>query len=122
MLNNTKELNNIADVWIKAHKSDNFIDSELDWTLPSSDPNKCLDVILKVLEKIDTVSDNDLFSALAAGPLEDLLHENGEFIVDRIDIFARQNPDFRRLLNGVWDSEVDESVKSKLSKYMTERW
>ena len=37
-----------------------------------------------------------LFSILAAGPLDDLLHEHGSAMIDKIDTTARINPKFRK--------------------------
>jgi len=124
-----REIEDIAEEWIKVWSDgkipavgDGVSESILDWELPREQPEKCFDIILVVLEKIKHQTDNRLLSILAAGPLEDLLHENGGKVVDRVEINARKNPLFRKLLNGVWDSEVKESVKSQLSKYMDERW
>lgn len=123
------EIEDIAEEWFKVWSDgktpavgDGVSESILDWDLPREQPEKCLDIILVVLEKIKNQPDNKLLSILAAGPLEDLLHENGEKVVNRVETNARKNPLFRKLLNGVWDSEVNESVKNQLSKYMKERW
>ncbi len=123
------EIEQIADKWLDAWSGGNIAavcpengDSELDWDLPNDDPQKCLDVILVVLKKISNESDNRLLGLLAAGPLEELLQMNGEIVVDRVDEYARKDPLFRKLLNGVWDSEVKDSVKKQLLKYRGERW
>ena len=119
---NKSNIEKIADNWIKVQLSDSYSDSALDLDLPFNHPNLCFNVILNILEKIDTVPDNKLFSVLAAGPLDDLLHEHGSVMIDKIDTTARINPKFRKLLNGVWDSELDNSIKNRLSKYMVDRW
>ena len=123
------EIEQIAEQWIEAWSEGKVAavcpddgDSALDWDLPRQDPHKSLDAILVVLSKISNASDNRLLGLLAAGPLEDLLHENGESVVKRIEENAKNNPSFKKLLNGVWDSEVKESVKTQLAKYMNERW
>ena len=116
------DIETMANTWIDIKSSNSTAESELDWELPYENPDKCLDVILKILGQIDPNPKNKLFSALAVGPLEDLLHENGNKVIDRIDEVARKNPNFKKLLNGVWYSEVDESIQERLSQYMTERW
>ena len=118
----TNEIEKLADEWIEARTTHGSLEnSVLDWELPFSNPEVCLKVIVRVLEKIDTTTDNDIFGILAAGPLEDLLTENGEAVVDRVETLARRNPEFRKLLNGIYDSDVKETVKSKLSRYMEKR-
>ncbi|MCB2115460.1 MAG: hypothetical protein KDE00_03975 [Rhodobacteraceae bacterium] len=39
---------------------------------------------------------------LAAGPLEDLIADHGETVIDRIEHAARHSPRFRFALTGVW--------------------
>jgi len=116
------EITRIADNWITLRSNDAFSDSELDLELPFNQPDVCLDVILNILEKIDAIPENKVFDILAAGPLEDLLHEHGNAIIDKVEILAKTNPKFRKLLNGVWDSELEHSIKDKLAKYMVDRW
>lgn len=94
-----REIDNIADEWIEAWSNEKIAavgegvsDSKLDWDLPRDEPDKCLDTILVVLEKIRDETDNRLIGVLAAGPLEDLLHENGEKIVNRVEEHARKIP------------------------------
>jgi len=45
---------------------------------------------------------------LAAGPLEDLIQYQGESFIGRIEEEARQNPAFRHLLGGAWESGTEE--------------
>jgi len=119
-MSKTFELEKIADNWIEAHLKSEI--TEFDEMSSDNNTDEYLDIILIILEKIDSNTKNKLFSLLAAGPLEELLQENGTKIINRVTVLARQNPEFRLLLNGVWDSEFDVSVKSKLSKYMKNRW
>ncbi|WP_051943746.1 MULTISPECIES: DUF6869 domain-containing protein [Luteibacter] len=58
-------------------------------------------VILHILAKSPP---KEVLGMLAAGPLEDLIHYRGADFIDRIEIRARQDPAFRELLNGVWES------------------
>ncbi|GAB3029269.1 hypothetical protein GCM10027285_09620 [Oleiagrimonas citrea] len=97
-------------------------DSPLDWTLPREEPKRCLEVILEILERIDTSSPNDLLAVLAAGPLEDLLVMNGPAVIDEIETLARQRPPFRRLLNGVWYRRCEPDIRARLAKYLRHRW
>ena len=118
----SNEITRISDNWITLRSNNAYSDSELDFDLPFNKPDMCIDVILNILEKIDIVPENKLFDILAAGPLEDLLQENGHLIIDRVEILARTNPAFRKLLNGVWGNELNNSIKKRLDKYMINRW
>jgi hypothetical protein len=74
-----------------------------------------------VLGRIEDPSSN-LLAVLAAGPLENLLVENGNVVVEQVEELARRSPEFRHLLNGVWDSTIHPEVLSKLAKYRNQRW
>jgi hypothetical protein len=51
---------------------------------------------------------DEVLAVLAAGPLEDLIHYRGDAFIDRIERHARQDPAFRKLLGGVWQSGSEE--------------
>ena len=115
----------IAEEWLLKWSSGKAVKdaySALDFELPRKQPDLCLAAILKVLERIDTTSPNEVLGVLAAGPLEDLLSYNGDHVVDQVDLLARRDPSFRLLLNGVWDSSIAPDVLSRLEKYRGSRW
>ena len=95
--------------------------SALDWELPREQPQLCLESIITVLGRIETPS-SKLLAVLAAGPLEDLLANNANVVIDQVEVLARRSPDFRHLLNGVWDSTIHPEVLSRLAKYRIQRW
>ena len=97
-------------------------ESVLDWELPREQPDLCLAAILEVLGRVDASTPNRLMGVLAAGPLEELLNCNGDAVVDQIDLLARRDPAFRRLLNGVWDSDIKPSILARLAKYRGAPW
>ena len=114
------ELEKIADKWIEAHLKEET--TKFDEIFSDNNPDEYLDVIITILDKIDANIDNKLFRLLAAGPLEDLLQDNGTKVINRVVVLARQSPNFRKLLNGVWDYDFQESVKLELVKYMQDKW
>lgn len=123
------QLNSIANKWINAWSNgktpavgEGVSECDLDWGIPREKPEDCLDIILIILGKIQNEGNDKLLSVLAAGPLVDLLTENGKQVVERVEECARKDPLFRKLLNGVWDNDINEDVKSQLSKYMGEKW
>jgi hypothetical protein len=118
----------IAEEWIRVWSSpeppvdEGMGTSRLDGELPREEPQLCLESILEVLARIEGASSNRLLAALAAGPLEDLLTKNGHIVIEQVEVLARRNPDFRLLLNGIWDSTIKPEVLSRLAKYRSRQW
>jgi len=69
--------------------------------IDAADPEDAWKAILLILAKSPS---DKVLSNLAAGPLEDLIDSAGPQVIDRIELAARQNPEFRSLLSGVWKS------------------
>lgn len=125
----TRQPSEIAEEWIQKWSAPDVPaigpgtgESVLDWELPREQPDLCLSAILEVLNRIEGSTSNQLLSVLAAGPLEDLLNYNGDTVVVEIDILARKSPEFRLLLNGVWDSDIKPSIIARLAKYRGNPW
>lgn len=124
----TRQPFEIAEEWIQkwsAHEItaiDPGMESALDEELPGEQPALCLAVILEILRHIDGSKPSHLLSVLAAGPLENLLNYNGDAVMDEIDSLARSSPEFRLLLNGVWDSDIMPSIIARLAKYRANPW
>lgn len=93
--------------------------ASLDYELPRSNPDLCLSTIVEVLRLIPADTSNTHFQALAAGPLEDLLTNHGEMVVDAIETLLRRDPAFRLLFGGVWPSDIAKPVLARLAKYRT---
>jgi hypothetical protein len=72
------------------------------------DPERALSIILEVL-KIET--NPNMLSYLAAGPLEDLISMDTIGMIERE---AASNPQFRKLLGGVWYYTAPEELKARL--------
>ncbi|MGC9419367.1 MAG: DUF6869 domain-containing protein [Rhodovulum sp.] len=62
-------------------------------------PALALDAVLACLARCETAEE---VAFLAAGPLEDLIAENGAAVIDRIEAEAVENPRMRFALSGVW--------------------
>src|SRR5690606_29755394 len=65
------------------------------------DPEDMWRVILAVLSQKPS---DGVIEVLAAGPLEDLIKDQGAKFIERIENEARADPAFRNLLGGVWKS------------------
>jgi len=83
---------------------------EFDWVV-DEEPEKGWKAILAALE--DPRIEVHL-GTLAAGPLEDLLSKHGENFIDRVEIEAKSNPKFARLLGGVWRYQMTEEVWNRV--------
>lgn len=102
-----EELNKLSDAYVDAYKDDEspgethpsywaiekFTDLEFEY------PEDCWQGILLVMSK----NPSRLAQAkLASGPLEELLELHGDKVIDRVEQQAQDNPEFKRLLHGVF--------------------
>lgn len=78
---------------------------------------EALDLILALLEG---APDDDACLAVGAGPLQNLLHDHGNELIDQIERVARREPRFRRALTGVWldPGDLDPAVEKRLSAWV----
>jgi hypothetical protein len=73
------------------------------------------DSLKAILTILNLDPPDKLVGILAAGPLEDLIENTGVEVIDEIEALARQNPSFRYLLGGVWESGTPEVWKRILA-------
>ena len=76
---------------------------------------------LLILELVRQRLPDNAFGTLAAGPLEDLIRYHGPNLIERVEMEARSNPEFRRLLGGVWESSTPE-VWARIENARGLRW
>jgi hypothetical protein len=62
------------------------------------------DIWAFILEVLSRSKSERVVGMVSAGPMEDLIHYWGEHFIERIEATARCNPDFRKMLRGVWES------------------
>lgn len=77
-------------------------------------PETALKVILEVLE---VCKNERSLNNLAAGPLENLLVNHGQNVVDEFIQRASNNQNFYGLLQRVWCGRMDEDVRLKLENF-----
>lgn len=63
-----------------------------------------------IVEAIDQPRMEPYLGHLAAGPLEALLDMYGSVFIERVEQCARLNAKFARVLTGVWQSAMPESI------------
>ena len=67
-----------------------------------------------VMALVSAARGNEELALVAAGPLEALLANHGESLIQRVEAEAGRNPWFRRALAGVWRSSTKEVVWERL--------
>jgi hypothetical protein len=109
----------IAQDWVKLYlpstakkeRSDYFWAFEKLSDLVRKEPEAAW-TIIEVIRKLDS---SDLILAnLAAGPVEAILARHGEKFIERIEVLARQDPVFRKLLGAVWQNKISDHVWRRL--------
>ena len=103
----------LANGWVAlqyAHQADNAsrehisVGKELG-RLAHEEPAVCLDLIVEVI-RLD--SGELVLSNVAAGPLENVIAENGSVVVDEIERLAREDAAFKKALSLVWPRDTSD--------------
>ena len=114
------ELNNLATGWISywlAQTNSNSRVADLDWVmdleyeLMQEQPEQILRMILEILKLNNS---NRIQEVLSAGPLEDLLAQHGDLMIDAIESEAKKNPIFSQLLGGVWQNSMSDAIWNRV--------
>lgn len=79
-----------------------------------------IEAIWLIVALIDSASDAVGVALVGAGPLEDLVHEHGNSLIDDLDRLARQNPLFSQAMASVWLSAgvLDPGVERRLCNWI----
>ena len=88
------------------------------WYLCDESPNEAWDFILAALAQDCS---NTTMENLSAGPLEDLLAKHGSLMIERVELQSRQDPQFARLLGGVWRNAMSEDVWRRVQRAQDRR-
>jgi hypothetical protein len=84
-----------------------------------SEPELCWQLILEILE---TPHHESVGTALAAGPLEDLIAKHGATFIERIESRAKTDPKFKDLLGGVWQNATPKELWARVEAVRGEVW
>lgn len=104
----------LAEKWIAYHstKQDSlFWAFEELCTLCNEEPELAWETILRIF---NLSSDPEILANLAAGPLEDILHNHGHEFIERFEIYTRQNPSFVPVARGVWISGAPKEIRERV--------
>ena len=116
----SEELNELAEAWIgywrtpreSPERQEKFgWISDAEYDLRYNDPETLWKLILEVHRRNQS---NEIQQVLSAGPVEDLLGMHGGLFIERVESEARQNPQFAKLLGGVWQGRMTDEVWSRL--------
>lgn len=121
------DVDTIADRWIRyftrlANQREPVADDDDSWDLPREQPTLCLQVILRILERVPAYEPSPFFAVLAAGPLEDLLGAHGTMLIQRVEAEAKTNQAFRMILGGVWRNAMTDEVWARVKAARGEAW
>lgn len=114
-----EELQSLAALWVQYWRAPEgtelreslFWVNEREWDLVRSAPFDAWRLILGVLA-FD--SSPRIQEVLSAGPLEDLLSEHGEAVIDVVEARARASPVFASLLGGVWQNGMPAEIWARV--------
>jgi hypothetical protein len=74
-------------------------------------PMEALRLILAIHTQDQSVA---VMQTLSAGPIEELLTKHGPAMIGVVEIEARKDPSFAKLLGGVWRNRMTEEVWARL--------
>jgi hypothetical protein len=109
----------IADAWVRTmtadigspEETDNSWAFDIVFDMTHDDPEPGWAMILEILRRDHGVA---VMEVLSAGPLESLLANHGPAFIERVEIEARRNPEFAKLLGGVWKSRMTDEVWARV--------
>jgi hypothetical protein len=82
-------------------------------------PELCWELVLQILR---TPHHESVETAVAAGPLEDLLARHGAQFIERVEERARSDAKFRDVLGGVWQNSTPNELWSRVEAVRGEPW
>ena len=113
---NQIDLGLLADNWVEYWHGDSAKRIELSgatdlYDLTYEEPEKLWLLILEIHHRDQSIA---IQQVLAAGPVEDLLAKHGDTFIERVEAEARRDPQFAKLLGGVWKSTMSDAIWDRL--------
>lgn len=122
---NELELQKIAKAWIEVHHRTEDENGENFWAymkladLCDEEPELCWKVI-HLIRQLD--GSEKILSNLAAGPVEDLLVKHGNIFIDRVEVLAKHDPQFRKILGAVWQQDMPDPIWKRIKAVAGPTW
>lgn len=121
-----EELNQIAEAWVQLcrlpenapQRDDKFWSYERLSELIEEDPEAAWSVI----QIIRREGSDLILSNLGAGPLEDLLVAHGDQFIDRVEILAEQDAQFRKVLGATWQNSMSPRLWKRIKAVAGPSW
>jgi len=113
-IRHSMKVKELADMWIEYHHTD---DDDLFQAVTKlermieSDEERAWRVILTILKKDNSAA---IMANLAAGPMEDILVQHGDVLMERVQAKFEKDPDFKKVITDVWQSGMPEDVWLKI--------
>jgi hypothetical protein len=121
------EIQQIAQTWIEMHRlpeesqerEAKFWAFERLSDLVQEDPEEAWRVI-EAMRRLDGT--DSILANVAAGPLEDLLVYHGDKFIDRFEILAQSDQQFRKLLGAVWQNDMSDALWIRVKAIAAPSW
>jgi hypothetical protein len=63
-----------------------------------------------------------ILANIAAGPLENSLVYHGDKFIDRFEVLAREDQQFRKLLGAVWQNNMSDALWARVKAIAAPSW
>jgi hypothetical protein len=122
-----REIQQIAQTWIELYRlpEDSQEREAKFWAferlsgLVRDDPEEAWRII-EAMRRLDGT--DSILANVAAGPLEDLLVYHGDKFIDRFEILAQSDQQFRRLLGAVWKNDMSDALWARVKAIAAPPW
>ncbi|WP_158748396.1 DUF6869 domain-containing protein [Acidobacterium sp. S8] len=122
---NQIEIVSLAQDWIKYwHAPEGSSDRKLYadatdlYELQHNDPETFWALILEIHRRDQSIT---IQQVLSAGPVEDLLAQHGDAFIERVEAEARKDPQFAKLLGGVWQNMMSDTIWNRVQSVWDRR-
>ena len=83
------------------------------------EPELALNIVVELVER---APDDESLAYVAAGPLEGLVVDHGERLIDRIESLAKERPKFQKALAGIFLTRCPEPVRKRIEAVRGDPW
>jgi hypothetical protein len=119
-MNHRNKIEKLASAWIRRYENKSETDTQ--WAYDKLDdlcrksPIEALAVIFKIFEKTNC---EEVLDNLAAGPLEDVLANFGNEVINDISEYTAHYPKFCDVLSGIWSGRISDEVLDQIESILS---